>query len=195
MAEFISEMDTSTTSVASLYGGAITCSLPSQRVDISEVRQVPDHQEVFAHPNTDQSIMIELLEYQNVASGEEAVRVHYQEISQANKSSETVILSHEAVDTNGIDIENCDSCHYLSGTQKVAKFNESMEVSNLVRIHLVLYRLHTYGTDLIAVFNDPVAVSEGSSSEKGGEGGKWELDQFKEVIKSLRIVDTTLFNA
>ena len=29
----------------------------------SKVRQVPDHEEAFAHPITDQSIMIELLEY------------------------------------------------------------------------------------------------------------------------------------
>lgn len=39
----------------------------------SDLRQIPDNQEVFAHPVTDQSIIIEILEYVD-KDDEEAIR-------------------------------------------------------------------------------------------------------------------------
>ena len=188
-------MTNETTSPCALFGGAVACFLPIPRMDISEVRQVPDNQEVYAHPKTDQSIVIELLEYQNIASGEEATRAHYLDISQANKSTETVVLSHEEIETNRIAIKKCTACHYLTGTQKIAKFNESEEDSNIVRVQLVLYRLQEFDTDLVVTFNDPVSVSAGSSSNKGGEGNNWDLEQFKDLVSSIRLLDESIFNA
>lgn len=35
----------------------------NKRFLFSTIRQVPDHEEAFVHPITDQSIMIEILEY------------------------------------------------------------------------------------------------------------------------------------
>lgn len=40
----------------------------------SDLRQIPDNQEVFAHPVTDQSIIIEILEYVD-KDDEEAIRL------------------------------------------------------------------------------------------------------------------------
>lgn len=45
-----------------LFGGALSIELPSRFVDLSQFRQIPDHQEVFADGNTDQSIIIEINE-------------------------------------------------------------------------------------------------------------------------------------
>ena len=42
----------------------------------SEVRQVPDNQEVFVHPGTDQSVIIEILEYVQEPD-EQAIRWAY----------------------------------------------------------------------------------------------------------------------
>lgn len=44
-----------------LFGGAVTCDLPARFEDISEIRPVPDHQEVHADAAVDQSIIIEIL--------------------------------------------------------------------------------------------------------------------------------------
>ena len=41
----------------------------------SSIREVPDNQEVFAHSSHDQSIIIELVEYQNVADDKAAMYV------------------------------------------------------------------------------------------------------------------------
>ncbi|MGH0181945.1 UNVERIFIED_CONTAM: hypothetical protein FKN15_007342 [Acipenser sinensis] len=40
----------------------------------SELREIPDNQEVFAHSHTDQSIIVELLEYQGHVTGRDAAR-------------------------------------------------------------------------------------------------------------------------
>lgn len=50
---------------------------PETRVSLSfssDLRPVPDNQEVFCHPVTDQSLIIELLELQAHVQGEAAAR-------------------------------------------------------------------------------------------------------------------------
>ena len=45
-----------------LFGGSLSIKLPNNFQDVSEIRQVPDNQEVFVFNNSDASIIIELLE-------------------------------------------------------------------------------------------------------------------------------------
>lgn len=47
-----------------LYGGAIVVALPPDSIDASDLRQIPDHQEVFLRPKTLTSIIFEINEYQ-----------------------------------------------------------------------------------------------------------------------------------
>ncbi|KAK8970859.1 hypothetical protein KSP40_PGU010656 [Platanthera guangdongensis] len=47
-----------------LFGGAISSVFPLRfQVDVSEVREVPDHQEAFADSRRDESLIFELLEF------------------------------------------------------------------------------------------------------------------------------------
>lgn len=46
-----------------LYGGAITVQLPSDFLDASDLRQVPDHQEVYLSPRTLTSAVLEINQY------------------------------------------------------------------------------------------------------------------------------------
>lgn len=48
-----------------LFGGSITCTFPSRFQDVSNIRQVPDHQEVFADPGRDESLIFELLDFKH----------------------------------------------------------------------------------------------------------------------------------
>ena len=47
-----------------LYGGAITVDFPTDAVDSSDLRQIPDHQEVFLRPKNLTSFIFEINEYQ-----------------------------------------------------------------------------------------------------------------------------------
>ncbi|KAJ9604045.1 hypothetical protein H2200_011568 [Cladophialophora chaetospira] len=49
--------------VRELYGGAMKVELPVELIDSSDIRQVPDHQEVFLSPTTLTSIIFEINTY------------------------------------------------------------------------------------------------------------------------------------
>lgn len=48
-----------------LYGGAITAELPKDCIDASDLREVPDHQEIFLRSDTLTNIIFEINEYQS----------------------------------------------------------------------------------------------------------------------------------
>jgi hypothetical protein len=54
-----------------LFGGAITTSFPSTFLDASTLREVPDNQEVFVDMDTDQSVIVELLQLESEVGDEE----------------------------------------------------------------------------------------------------------------------------
>ncbi|XP_062185981.1 uncharacterized protein LOC133889498 [Phragmites australis] len=45
-----------------LFGGAISSTFPVRFQDVSNIRDVPDHQEVFIDPARDESLIFELLD-------------------------------------------------------------------------------------------------------------------------------------
>lgn len=86
-----------------LYGGAIAVDLPSNFADTrsvpdflhlkqphhragqltcddSQIREVPDHQEVYLDTNGYSSIVVEILEYQEKGSNEEALQYHFADL-------------------------------------------------------------------------------------------------------------------
>mmetsp|Transcript_25847 Transcript_25847/g.38714 ORF Transcript_25847/g.38714 Transcript_25847/m.38714 type:complete len:287 (+) Transcript_25847:132-992(+) len=85
-----------------LYGGAMKISIPTKWRDVSDIRQVPDHQEVyqdctFAHQNPEREIVqegtggclvIEILERQDEVSDEEAPSFFFHDLADANKSDD-----------------------------------------------------------------------------------------------------------
>lgn len=81
-----------------LFGGALSVLLPSNAKDISDLRQIPDNQEVFAHPVTDQSIIIEILEYVD-KDDEEAIRTHFSDLASDNdvQSGDAIIAQTEKI--------------------------------------------------------------------------------------------------
>lgn len=57
-----------------LFGGAISSFFPLRFQDVSEVREVPDHQEAFADSSRDESLIFELLDFKReVEDNESAV--------------------------------------------------------------------------------------------------------------------------
>lgn len=66
-----------------LYGGAISLMLPVGAIDVSDIREVPDTQEVFLleQPNKlDQAIIVDLLETVNEPTLPEIISVHLNDI-------------------------------------------------------------------------------------------------------------------
>jgi len=184
--------------VQELFGGALSCILPNNAKDMSTVRDIPDNQEVFAHELTDQSLMVDILEYQTHVTAEQAARYHYFDIASFNDADEDSEVSViESISSESIRMKQCEEVWYLSGRQMISKFKEKTTARNLVHVHLMLFRLPQYTTDLIVLLNSPVAISKESSSSKSSTSpncpNTWTLEEFKQISFSLTLNDPSLF--
>ncbi|KAL6107485.1 rangrf [Pungitius sinensis] len=180
-----------------LFGGALSAVLPPGARDASELREIPDNQEVFAHQHGDQSLIVELLEYQGQVADRDAARYHFEDIAGGNKALEPgsfEVTGVVQVSGSELSLTDCSSAWTLSGTQRVSKFNE--QARNTVRLHLGLFRLPRFSTDVLVTFNDPQSISPDSSSAAaagGGHGEPWTVQDFRVLLRTLSLHDPGLF--
>jgi len=182
----------------SLFGGAFTCSLPTNALDTSQFREVPDNQEVFCHEKTDQSIMFDILEYQPQVQGEQAIKYHYADIADFNDAMEDAeVSSVEVISKDVLSMTECTEAWYLFGRQMISKFKEAADAKNLVHVLIMLYRLPQHETDMLVIMNDPIAISTKSSISTNNsnlnDASKWTESIFKQVACTLKIVDKSIF--
>ncbi|CBJ29147.1 conserved unknown protein [Ectocarpus siliculosus] len=144
-----------------LFGGAMECLLPAAYVDVSDLRQVPDHQEVFASKEDGISIVIEVLSFEADINMDEQAR---------KDGASARHFFDDLAAANGATSSACDFCGDLSdsimpklasytksalaGRQTVAKFRQDAP-PDAVRLYLVNVRLPNVGTDLLITVNVP----------------------------------------
>ncbi|XP_056234252.1 ran guanine nucleotide release factor [Seriola aureovittata] len=179
-----------------LFGGALSAVIPRSATDISELREIPDNQEVFAHAHTDQSLIVELVEYQGQVADQDSPRYHFEDIAGSNKSLELgafEVTSVVALPKSDVSLSECSSAWTLTGTQCVSKFNE--EARNTVTLHLGLFRLPQFSTEVLITFNDPQSISPDSSSAAaaGTHGVPWTVQDFQRLLQTLTLHNPGLF--
>ncbi|KAI0708972.1 Mog1p/PsbP-like protein [Earliella scabrosa] len=170
-----------------LFGGTITATLPTQLIDASDLRQVPDTQEVFLSPNSGISIIVEVLQSVDAKDLRQAAGLHFDALAHDNDARSQTINDTTEVqnDSNGAT----PNPMILSGTQTVQKFNS--QSADEVRILLALYRVADKNIDLVMTMNVPMTSTDGGAvSENDWDAAK---SVFEVAAKSLRIVDYGLF--
>eukprot|EP00877_Chromochloris_zofingiensis_P006208 jgi/Chrzof1/1840/Cz10g23090.t1_PPD8[v5.2] len=182
----------------SLFGGAIEVCLPARFVDISDVRPVPNNQEVFADANRDQSFVVEIVEHSPV-SDDAAGRFVFEDLAAANNATHSAI---EEIRTLGPEDmphmpENYHKC-LVRGTQDVSKSREGPAAVNRVQLLVALIRLPDYESDIIITLNTPVFISQYSSSAQltGSGAQAWHEDApalFQAILKTFKINDYDVF--
>ncbi|KAJ1804051.1 hypothetical protein LPJ56_005710 [Coemansia sp. RSA 2599] len=184
-----------------LFGGAMLMDVPSSLTDVSQLREIPDHQEVFASKTSDQNLIIEILEPVD-QQNQEAVKYHFEQVAEINESLETQVVSTEPL---GIKEPLVDQSFVLVGCQKVAKFREQRDAGNSIVVLMALMRIGRFQADLLVTMNLPLEISQKSSSFEsvkmtGGEGLVQSdaqvaeaKSQFIAMVRSLVIKDTGLF--
>ncbi|XP_062341622.1 ran guanine nucleotide release factor [Osmerus eperlanus] len=180
-----------------LFGGALSATIPRDAKDISELREIPDNQEVFAHEHTDQSIIVELLEFQSHVENEDAARYHFEDVAGSNKAvgpGTSEVKTVQALPKPELSMQECGSAWLLTGTQAVSKFNE--EAKNIVSIHLGLFRLPQFSTDILVTFNNPLTISHNSRSAAGASNlptHPWTIQDFESLLQSLKLHNPGVF--
>jgi Ran-interacting Mog1 protein len=84
-----------------LFGGALHAQIPSSFIDVSALRQVPDHQEVFVQHDGFASIMFDVLERVDAASDEDAVKFHFDDLAGAEVQRRVIGVERARMDRMG----------------------------------------------------------------------------------------------
>ena len=161
-----------------LFGGAVGCAIPDNFVDVSGFRQVPDNQEVYADPQSDHSVIVEILEYvsSEQLAGMAPARYFFNDIAEANGA---VAGSVRVLSTAQIpSVEACPSLpsadievHRIIGEQRIAKFGAPGRPANAIAILLLNIRCVAIQTDIIITMNVPRPSVTGGDMECDGDGG------------------------
>ena len=85
------------------FGGAIGVSAPGGWLDASDVRPVPDHQEVWLErAATARALIVELLELAaDATDGDAAARLHFEELASANDAEGSAVHQNLALEPLG----------------------------------------------------------------------------------------------
>ncbi|KAK1284555.1 hypothetical protein QJS10_CPB21g00673 [Acorus calamus] len=190
-----------------LFGGAISSSFPLRFQDVSDIRQVPDHQEVFADPGRDESMLFELLDLKSDVGDFESAAWFLRDLASEQDAEECMVMEHSGT------LEASSLCYggepatvtTAVAQMAISKGRQGRQAQNLVRVYLANLRLKEVQTDLLIVAYEPIVInplSESASTVGAGVAVPAEqcgclpvAEVFKLAISTLKIHDWTLFRA
>jgi len=153
----------------------------------SDLRQVPDTQEVFLYPDSGVSIIFEVLQRVDKEDDQDAARFHFESVAHDNDAKSQTIQEVSLLNISRKD--DTPSPVLLNGTQTVAKFNRT--VLDEILILLALYRIPSKNVDFVMTMNIPIQSDDSSAvNEETQIAAK---NAFNIAARSLHIVDFALF--
>ncbi|KAI5361263.1 putative ran-interacting Mog1 protein [Septoria linicola] len=139
-----------------LFGGAIVAEVPEGWEDVSQIRQVPDTQEVFLSSSGFSSIVFDILERVFPPPTDiEALKFHLSDIVESD-ASHTVL--HKITSPPAITLSKMPSTpvfSLLASAPTGEKMRGRPNEPDFVAIVLILVRLENVGTDLVVSVNLP----------------------------------------
>lgn len=172
-------------------------------------------QECWVDANTDQSIVVEILGYDEDVSDSNSAQFYWEDNAQCNDAEGQYNAVHITSRNISADVgvcaeppatsSNClmPTCWLISGVQQVAKFKE--QARNTLAVHIAVLRLPHVETDIVIHYNQPLELSAESSSasvaraassnEQAGVALGRGSAMTQEMLGSLRVHDWGLFSA
>mmetsp|Transcript_3372 Transcript_3372/g.5540 ORF Transcript_3372/g.5540 Transcript_3372/m.5540 type:complete len:210 (+) Transcript_3372:56-685(+) len=203
---------TSYTTTTPLYGGAIVCDIPTSWKDVSDMRQVPDHQCVYLGPTLQEepSLVIEILDHQGSVSNDNAAKYFFDDLAEANGCSSTTTTSSNSFVTipatttttllkNNNKQENHSTMCFLGiGMQRVAKGRDVDMAGNPrilpiinVQIELAVLRLPQVQTDLLITVSRTIKAGDATTTQQQPQLS----EEFQRILATFEIRDWSLFGA
>lgn len=190
-----------------LFGGAMQMKVPDSFADVSAIRQIPDNQEVFAHAESDRSVVVELLQSENSVPAQEArpASFHWDVLihdSGAINSSiwEREEVANDLLAANLIQQDGGVHASVVTGEHRVAKYRDTADRANNVSVCLACIRLPRAATDVLVVVNEPTTIHPESSSAMYGSAVGEGLQRpstsyaiLRSAISSIEVLDWSLF--
>ncbi|KAI3516422.1 hypothetical protein L1887_15337 [Cichorium endivia] len=188
-----------------LFGGAISTTFPLRFEDVSNIREVPDHQEVFVDPARDESLIFELLELKHDVADNGSATWFLQDLAREQGAEGNIVFEQSAVfDATGLQFRNMPAVMTTATAQMaISKGRQGREAQNLVKVYLANLRLKEVGTDVLITAYEPVFInplSESANSVGPGltvpavQSGRTAMTEvFKQAVSTFKINDWNLF--
>lgn len=126
-----------------LWGGALSIRMPPRFKDISKFRQVPDTQEVFVDEQTDQSVILELLEYRHDVADNKSAKFFFQDLMQANEDE---ALGKGMRDSTHCVLGNTDTTPICSSTRlRLRHLYSQVAPDKLLKVPEIYARYASHG--------------------------------------------------
>ncbi|KAF3617558.1 hypothetical protein CQW23_05636 [Capsicum baccatum] len=198
-------MAVDSTAYRPLFGGAISTIFPIRFQDVSNVRQVPDHQEVFVDPARDESLIIELLDLKMDVADSGSATWFLQDLANEQEAEGTTITEQSAVfEVPGLCYRNMPAVITTAvGQMAVSKGRQGREAQNLVKVYLANIRLKGVGTDVLITAYEPLVINPRSESATAvgagmavpaAQSGVMPMAEvFKHAVSSFKVHDWNLF--
>ena len=185
-----------------LYGGAITMSFGTDFKDISHIRVVPDHQEVWTD-TYDNTIIVELLNCKDIPDTD-AGQFFFTDLAESSDAgahdlSYSGVLDHAICPEISTDVVKCGAV----GSHVVSKFHDEdksgTSARNQVMVYVINLRLKEVGTDMLVTMYRTIQVGETSSTTEVKEIETRDhpdfpsLGSFMAMVGTIKIVSHELF--
>ncbi|KAK1552972.1 hypothetical protein Q3G72_026569 [Acer saccharum] len=188
-----------------LFGGAIAATFPHRFQDVSNVRQVPDHQEVFVDPARDESLIFELLDFKDDVGDNGSAAWFLQDLATEQDAEGCTLLEQSGVvEAPGLRYRNIPAVvTTAAGQMAISKGRQGREAQNLVKVYLANFRLKEVGTDVLVTAYEPILInplSESANTVGAGlavpaaQSGIMPLTEvYKLAVSSFKVNDWSLF--
>ncbi|KAI3940998.1 hypothetical protein MKW92_038320 [Papaver armeniacum] len=190
-----------------LFGGAISTCFPLRFQDVSDVRQVPDHQEAYVDPARDESVKIELLDLKHDVGDNGSAVWFLQDLATEQNAEGTTVIEQSGVFTaDGILYRKAAAIMTTAiGQMKISKGKQRLEAQNHVKVYVANLRLKEVGTDVLITAYEPFVTNHLSGSANSVGAGLAVLalqsgctpmsEVFKLVVANIKVHNWNLFTA
>ena len=186
-----------------LYGGAITAQLPSDYIDASDLRQIPDHQEVLLSPTTLASLIFEINQYVRQQNDTAAVHFHFTDVIAAPDR-----VAQDLVEPTKVIMPNASlkefPAYVIQGgiispeIDKNASSNLPLEwqqnpqmKEQVIKVYQLVIRMEKYETDLCVRINVP--MKEVGSLQEAEKEETFAKGTMVKIVETLEVKDFGLF--
>ncbi|KAM2781722.1 hypothetical protein COP1_011441 [Malus domestica] len=190
-----------------LFGGAITSTFPLRFQDVSNIRQVPDHQEAFVDPARDESLIFELLEFKHEVGDNGSANWFLQDLATEQDAEGSLVIEQSGIiEAPGLCYRDTPAVVTTAvGQMAISKGRQGRDAQNIVRVYVANLRLKGVNTDVLITAYEPVHInplSESANTVGAGfavpavqSGHMPVAEVFKLAVSSFRVNDWNLFGS
>jgi len=182
-----------------LFGGALAVELPSNFADVSDIREIPDHQEVYLDAQGYSNVIVEILERvgrDKAPTDEDALKYHLHDIV-STETDETKFWGGAVAQLTKMPDTPAYTLFSTQHVNRDAPGRQSKE--DFTGTLLTLVRLEKQKTDILLVVNVPHIPGEydkDSIDLAAGKVGKLIEDGLKvrgRILETFEVKDYGLF--